>query len=275
MSTRLMRSRIAATMVGVAAFGLFAGPALASSGPTRTPEFLGGIPVTTLVKTLTPTSLEAAVGAAVHAQSVPITSAEERRLQWLDSGHLSQMTVSDAAVAEELAASPLTLRSSITQPSAVTLLKPTSATVSPKAVGNCWTGFRNTKSYSDIVGFAVQVQAGVTGFCDGPGNQAIVTIGNYISDIHNGIPDGCNAAGSPKFHHKGEVYIGPNSQWLTQLNTFESGANTPIGCVGSGSDAAAAARETYNGYQDCYDDWNLGWGQPGCGSTAEISGPYS
>lgn len=101
-----------------------------------------------------------------------------------------------------------------------------------------------------------------------------MSVGHYLSGINNGIPDGCNAAAPGNFHHKGEDYVKPNSQWLSQLNTFESGVNTPFGCAGSGSDPAAAARDNYRGYQDCYDDYTLGWGQPGCGTLAEIHGPY-
>jgi hypothetical protein len=263
---------------------VFAGPVLAATTGSQTApaapsvqaapavpsvQAIGGMPATTPVSSLgSESAVVVAIAPAAQSQAIPITSAAEGRLSWLAAGHLQAMTLQDATVAYEIASLPLTQQAT-TGSGAVPNV---SADIS---CGTTYEGVENSKHYSDLVGFAVVVDSGLTGFCNGPGHGAIVHWGNFLAGINNGIPDGCNAAGKPVFHHQGEDYNGSYPEWITTLNTFESGANTPIGCVGTGSDAAAALRVAYNGYTDSYDDWNIGWGQPGWGNQYFIAGPYT
>jgi hypothetical protein len=242
---------------------------LAAAGQPAVGPSISGMAATTLVSSLpSKAALLAAITPLAKSRAIRITSAAEGRLNWLAAGHLQEMTLQDAAVGYEIASLPLVPQA--TTPSAA--LPDVSQAIS---CGTTYYGVENSKHYSDIVGFAVVVNSGLTGFCNGPGHGAIVHWGNFLAGINDGIPDGCNAAGTPVFHHKGEVYNGSYPEWITTLNTFNSGVNTPFGCAGSGSEAAAALRVAYNGHTDAYDDWNLGWGQPGWGNQYFIHGPYT
>lgn len=148
------------------------------------------------------------------------------------------------------------------------------AGVNPSVAGTCWYGNQNQKTYSGGWGQSVTVDAGITGYCDGPGGQAIVARGNYEGGINLNYVDACNAAPRPYFHVQDSNYVGPNPQRIEMLNTVNDGDNTPFGCVSESNYASA----DWVNYQGHYGPWNyigLGWGQPGWGSVTAIGGPYT
>jgi hypothetical protein len=209
--------------------------------------------------------------AVAQNQAVPITSTEESRLTRLSNGNLGQMTLYDAAVASEIAAGPWIAVSNTTTSAA----SPLSLATPAVNTGTCYEGVQNQKKYSDLAGETVTIDAGITGFCDGPGGTAIVARGNYDAGINPDYPDACNAAPKPVWHEQDANFVGSNPQRIEMLNTFAGGYDTPFGCGQLGNDYAAALYVTYAGAVGSYNYIGLGWGQPGFGTETFIAGPYT
>jgi hypothetical protein len=259
----------------------------ASTTPTTAPPgTIAGVSSSVPVITLGEQQMNAAVA---KAPSLPVTAAEQRRLQWLDAGHMADMTLYDATIAAEIAkgliltsdttvssAGPTasTLASTATNPSSSSGATPSVSAIPAVNTGTCWYGNQNQKTYSDIFGGSVVVDAGITGYCDGPGGQAIVARGNYEGGINLKYTDACNAAASPHFHIQNTNYDGSNPQLIEMLNTANDGDNTPFGCV-SEDNYASADWVNYQGYYGTYNYIGLGWGQPGNGYQTAIGGPYT
>ncbi|MGA2928745.1 MAG: hypothetical protein ABSG43_22700 [Solirubrobacteraceae bacterium] len=262
------------------------GLADSATAVTAPPATIAGVTSSVLVITMGESQMKVAVA---QAPSLPVTSAEQSRLNWLDAGHIDDMTLYDATIAAEIAKGPMILTSDTTTSSP----GPTTSTLAPAAntssssastpslaavpavnTGTCWYGNQNQKTYSDIFGGSVVVDAGITGYCDGPGGQAIVARGNYEGGINLNYTDACNAAPSPHFHIQNTNYDGSNPQLIEMLNTANDGDNTPFGCV-SESNYASADWVNYQGYYGTYNYIGLGWGQPGNGYQTAIGGPYT
>lgn len=210
--------------------------------------------------------------AVAQAPSLPVTAAEKSRLQWLDHGHMNEMTLYDATVAAQIAKGPWILTSDRT----TTTSPPTgSATATPAVnIGQCWNGVQNQKTYTGFPGESVTIDVGITGWCDGPGGSAIVARGNYEGGINLNYLDACNDAPKPYFHVQNTDYAGPNPALIEMLNTANDGDNTPFGCLGE-DNYAAALWVNYAGYYGDYNYIGLGWGQPGWGNVTYIGGPYT
>lgn len=255
--------------------GVVCSLALPATAVAVTPATIGGVSSSRLVSTMSKAQMKSAVAQDL---SLPVTSAETRRLNWLNDGHLSQMTLYDAAVAAEIASAPAIVTSETTTPVTPTTSARSSQLTSTGAtpdvnVGTCWDGNQNQKKYTDVFGYSWTLDAGITGYCDGPGGSAIVARGNYLAGHNYSYPDACNGT-SPAWHETGNYYDGPNPQLIEMLNTLDAGYNTPIGCVGFGEDYAVADWVNYQGY---YGPWNYiggGWGQPGWGTDTLWYGPY-
>ncbi|MGO9901626.1 MAG: hypothetical protein ACLP0J_18510 [Solirubrobacteraceae bacterium] len=246
-----------------------AGLADSPTPATATPATIDGVVSSAPVVTMGEAQMNAAVA---QAPSLPVTSAETSRLAWLNDGHIDQMTLYDATIAAEIAKGPWILTSDTTASLAATT---SSATARPAVnTGTCWYGNQNQKTYSDLFGGSVTIDAGITGYCDGPGGQAIVARGNYEGGINLNYTDACNDAPQPYFHIQNTNYDGPNPQLIEMLNTANDGDKTPFGCIGE-DNYASADWVNYQGNYGPYNYIGLGWGQPGWGSETAIGGPYT
>lgn len=259
-----MTRKILGTALGATMLLALPGTALAAAAPAT----IGGVASSTQVSLIGEAHMKAAVA---QAPTLPITSAETLRLRWLAAGNLRQMTLYDATIASQIASLPLTMTSDTTTP--LTSVRPTLMTPDVN-VGTCWYGNQNQKTYSGLLG-NLTVDAGITGYCDGPGGKAIVARGNYEAGANGTWPDACNAAPTPVWHAASTNYYGGNPQLIEMLNTYDSGYGTPFGCAGDGSSWAAADWVNYQGYYGPYNYIGLGWGQPGWGSDTAIAGPYT
>jgi hypothetical protein len=250
-----------------------------STSPAATaPATIDGMAASTLVTTIGDAATEVAVA---KAPALPKTATEASRLTWLAAGHIDQMTLYDATIAAEIARGPWTVTSDTTT---VTSDAPTmtsagsafSVAATPDVnVGTCYEGNQNQKVYSEGIFGSVTVDSGITGYCDGPGGNAIVARGDYEGGINLDYPDACNAAPTPHFHIQNSNYYGANPQRIDMLNTANDGDSLPGGaCLGESEYASA----DWVNYQGSYGPWNYiggGWGQPGWGSDNLIGGPYT
>jgi len=163
----------------------------------------------------------------------------------------------------------------------------TGAPASPTSTGaptyccEQWNGALNTEYFGwSAVGVrAYTIDAGVTGFTDGPNNNYIKHVGTVLLDPPRAlVPGVCTYAGG--WHHSGYENFLPgtgHATWYHILHWADIGVDVPFpygACVHSTHTAEAALRFARSGYWDCYNDYSSAVPNYACGTIRTQHGPY-
>jgi len=246
------------------------------------------------------TEMQAVLNEAQSQPPVAISAADAQRVTTETS---SQLSVKDAVELAQLVRQGNTTQSTVpyTPPNAATSTPNGSPFFTPQtasgvsttaaiarastkhvtahaaAVGTCYAGNVNTVSDTvDILGIihssSWDVVNGVTGYCNGPGEQAIVSVGNWVFHRDLNWPALCWPGNEGDYHAGEGTWYGSNSNWIHGLTTTSVGEGIAGFCYNLRSGSAAMRFDIY-GPVDCYNDWGFG-GNYGCGSITVRYGPY-